>query len=227
MQTARAGALVIVPLAAFGTPSTGVVLPDTNTSCVAVAPDESVNCLGGISVSTLPGILLSGIQFTSVSGGGPSVETSGGNAVFTIATGGTLTGGSLSGSIPVSFSFMGQASGVGFTLSAPWTVEFELGSSAGATNFGSLTFSGAISSSTTVSGSGSAGLPVDGPVTSGSTIYESIVVTLPTTAYATVDISFPFSFEPEDTPEPASVGMLGSGLGFLGWLLRRRRVKKS
>jgi hypothetical protein len=232
MQTARAGALLIVPLAAAVAPAHGgVVLPSTTTSCEASSNAESFSCSGGVSVSTLSGSALSGIQFTSISGGTSFLEASGGaNAVNTIATGGTLTGGSLSGSIPVNFSFAGFAETGDFNVSGSWIVEFELGSSGGASNYGSVSFSGGISSPTAPSGSGSGSLAVNGTVTSGSALFESVVVTLPTSGFSEVLITYPFSFESVNAtgvPEPASVGMFAAGLGLFGWLLRRRRVKKS
>ena len=236
MQTLRTGALVIVPLAAAVSSAhagivTAVTLPTTTTACEASNSNESFSCLGGVSVSALSGSVLNGVQFTSISGGTSFLGSSGGGTdTFTISTGGTLTGGSLSGSIPVSFSFVATAEQLGFLASGSWTVEFELGSSGGTSNFGSVSFSGGIGNTSSISGSNSGSLAVSGTVTSGSTIFESVIVTLPTTGNAEVGLAYPFSFNSVNltgVPEPSSVGTVAAGLGFLGWLLRRRRIKRS
>jgi hypothetical protein len=225
MGTARTTALVIVPLAAAVShmQAAAIVLPTSEQSCNVTSDVENFSC--GLDVSALSGSVITGVQFAS-SGSVFIFNSGGGTDSITMSAGGLLAGGSLSGTLPVDFNFSGSSGG--FNPSGSWTVLMELGSTAGSDNFGSIGFSGGFSNTSGGAFSGSGTLSISGSVASEADLFETVVLTLPVNGGSDVEVTFPFNFDAVNAsavPEPASVATLGSGLGIMAWLFRRRRKK--
>jgi hypothetical protein len=154
-----------------------------------------------------------GVSFFTLTSENVTIPVSGGSvATLTMSDGGTF-GQTLPASIPLTWNFTLAANG-GSTISG-WNLKFELGTSAGNSADGSFTTTGGAGAGT-FTGSGT--MTASG---SPATLYETIVLAISTSgASGNVVITAPFDF---GVPEPATVGTLGAGLGFLAWLFRRRK----
>jgi hypothetical protein len=224
LDTARTSALVIVPLAAACTAqaSTIYALPTSNFSCTNSAefacPGAGVSTIGnsgGIAGASFYTSSSQNIGFTS--GGGVDFT-------LTMSAYGSSSG-SLPASIPVDWDFK-IIPPQGITISG-WSLTFDLSDTAvGNGDLGTVTETG--------SGNG----PFQGAATmtlasgSPSNLYETAILTVDTGGegdggYVAVDVfsgnSFDFNGAPvSSAPEPASVGLFGAGIAFMGALLRRR-----
>ncbi len=227
LKAARTSALVIVPLAAAVSAHAGsVALPSGNVSC---SSNIEAICFGGDSQLPDLGSGVQGLSFFTSGGFTQTFFTSSGSSVFqmTLADFGTLGGTIAAGTqIPVDWVFT-LAGFSGATIDS-WTLGFELGSSPGFTDYGAVSGSGLSGGSI----SGGDTLTVSQDIASGSTLYESVVLSVNTTnsggggIQVTVPTLSTWDFNSAAAPavpEPASVGMIGAGLAFLGALIRRRR----
>ncbi len=223
-ESACKAAMVALPLAvAVPYAAAGPVLPTGNGfGCTAHSDTQNSSCTGQVSLGTLAGSPITGFQFTSQS----PIQLSNLNSAtdtYTFLTGGTLTGGSLSGTLPVSANF----TVTGGVASGSWSVLFELGSSSGASNFGSTTLTGATNPfPNTTTGASFGNISIVGTINSGSSVFETIVATFPVHPNTTINFSFPLAMGSgavSATPEPASIGVSAGGLGLLALLFRRRR----
>jgi hypothetical protein len=231
LKTARTTALVIVPLAAavsahagsIALPSSGEPTCSVSVSGSCFAGDAQLADLGsGVQGLSSGGFTQTMFVFTS-GASLPVNMTMGDSGVL----GGTIAAGTL---IPVSWDFnMTPLSGSG-TIDS-WILTFGLGSSAGGTNFGSASTSGGSigSSGATISG-GPINLQVLSDLVSGTTLFESVSLTMDVTTNLGVQVtvfdasSWDFnSVAAASVPEPATTGLIGAGLAFFGALLRRRK----
>lgn len=228
LKAARTSALVIVPLAAAVSAHAGsVALPSGNVSCSSNISGGT--CFGGDSQLADLGSGVQGLSFFTSGGFTQTFFTSSGSSVLqmTLADFGTL-GGTIAGGtqIPVDWVFT-LTPFSGATIES-WTLSFELGSSPGFTDYGAVSGSGISGGSI----SGGDTLTVSQDIASGSTLYESVVLSVNTTNLGGggVQVTVPTlstwdfnSVAAAAVPEPASVGMIGASLAFLGALIRRRR----
>jgi hypothetical protein len=205
-----------------------VVLPVTGSpTCQGAFNDtDGFNCASSVTDSTLSGTLVSGVEFSTVSAIVFPTATIGANDSIILTDTGMITGGTLSGSLPVSYNFQVTSNG----LVECWGITIELGTAQNTGLYGSQSFGGSFGSSSSfgsASGSGTLTLldtPVSGQVL--ESIYFQVAVSTGTTMSAT----FPFEFQAvsgNTTPEPASVGLLGSGLGLMAWMSRRKRKSRA
>jgi PEP-CTERM motif len=235
MKTARTTALVIVPLAAAVSAHAGsIALPESGNPTCSVS-GASGSCFSGDAQLADLGSGIQGLSFFTSGGSTQTLFmfTSGASLPVNMTMGdsgilgGTIVAGTL---IPVSWDFnMTPLSGSG-TIDS-WILTFGLGSSAGATNFGSASTSGGSigSSGSTING-GPINLQVLSDLASGSTLFESVSLTMDVTTNLGVQVtvfnatSWDFnSVAAASVPEPATTGLIGAGLAFFGALLRRRR----
>lgn len=232
LKTARTTALVIVPLAAAVSAQAGtVLLPTGNAAC---STNLSGSCSGGdVQLADL-GSGIAGVSLFMTNGSQTFFFSSGSGVVLDLAlTASGLLGGSIAGgtTLPVGWNFtLRSLSG----SIGSWTLFFELGSVLGASDYGSVGVSG--------SGGGTFTSPLptttflvvaSGGIASGSKLFEEAVLrfnasTVFTLADVTISVppggSFDFnSVAGTSTPEPATLGVMGAGLAFLGALLRRRK----
>jgi len=227
LKTARTTALVIVPLAAAVSAQAGAILPTTNLTCTATSGGGSGSCSMGVSSFADQG----GIQ-------GVSFFTNSGSIGFDLSSGGTVSlqvgaGGPLSGNLtqndPVAFLFFFSLISGGSIAS--WSIDMSFGNALGSSIYGSFTASGSGGSGGSIMESGSGTLVVpSGGVASGSTFWETATINAVVSGGIFLQLSIPqtgtidFDSAPASgVPEPASVGLIGSGLAFLGYLFRRRR----
>lgn len=219
MQSARTTALVIVPLAAAVSAHAGVVLPTGNPTCSVLFnnPQQTSGC--AFNVSSLSGGVSTGVSFSSQSGGINLFNSGSATDILTMSVTGTLTGGSFNGGIPLDFTATVTNAQSGGAYSVAWEVDGPSGGSVVATVTGVLVAgSNSLSRSTT--------LGTFAPVfASGSTVTEKVTFAWAVNSGST-NVTFPFNFDAvqsSNTPEPASVGIVAAGLGFLGALWRRRK----
>lgn len=226
LRAARTGALVIMPLAAaVSAHAASIALPSGNVTC---STNADAQCTGG-DVQLLD--LGSGIQGLSFFTSGGFTQTffasSGSSTFLALGDSGTL-GGTIAGgtSIPVAWNFtIGSISG---SISS-WQLDFMLGSTAGGSDFGSFSTNG--SGGGTLIESDSIGIVVvSGGIASGTTLFETAQITVNMGNAGDLEVTVPEgttldfqSVASAAVPEPASVGMIGAGLAFLGTLLGRRR----
>jgi hypothetical protein len=235
LKTARTTALVIVPLAAAVSAHAGsIALPHSGSPTCSVS-GASGSCFSGDAQLADLGSGVQGLSFFTSGGFTQNLFlfTSGASLPVNMTMGdsgilgGTIAAGTL---IPVSWAFnMTPLSGSG-TIDS-WVLTFGLGSSAGGTNFGSASTSGGSigSSGSTIVG-GPINLQVLSDLVSGSTLFESVALTMDVTTNLGVQVtvfnatSWDFnSVAAASVPEPATTGLIGAGLAFFGALLRRRK----
>jgi hypothetical protein len=233
LKTARTTALVIVPLAAAVSAHAGtVLLPTGNAACSTNIPSGS--CPGGDTQLADLGSGIAGVSLFMNSGSQTFFFSSGSGAGLDLAlTDSGVLGGSIAGgtSLPVGWNFtLTSLSG----SIGSWTLTFELGSTFGGSDYGSVGVSG--------SGAGTFASPLptttfltiaSGGIASGSTLFEEAILVFNAStggSFADVEInvpkgsSFDFNSVPgTSTPEPATLGIMGAGLAFLGAMLRRRK----
>jgi hypothetical protein len=235
LKTARTTALVIVPLAAAVSAHAGsIVLPTGNPACFASFSGGS--CPGGDAQLADPGNGIAGVSLFMNSGSQTFFFSSGSGAGLGLALtdSGSLAGGSLLGgtNLPVGWNFtLGSISGSIGT----WTLMFELGSTFGGSDYGSVTVSGSGAGTFTSPAPTTTFLVIaSGGVASGSTLFEEAILTFSASTNggpsADVEINVPsggsFDFNSTagvTTPEPGAIGIMGAGLAFLGAMLRRRK----
>lgn len=221
---ARGAALAIVPLAAVVTAHAAPILnlPTAHYTCsYTFNPSGSGTCSGGANAITgSPGQIGGTALFLS---GDLNLGSSGGS--ITMMVGGPVAGGIASGTvIPVSWDFDLNAQ----QSDPPWTLTYTLADTSTSTTLGTDTFSG--NNSGEVTGSGS--FTTTEASSAGNTLSLRIVLTESGDAEggANVLVSIPegtsIDVNPignSSVPEPASFGLLGSGLAWLGYRLRKRR----
>jgi len=231
LETARTSALVIVPLAAAITAQANVIV---SVPPLTSLPSGGFACSGGgacsgAGVSPISGGSdgITGISFYT--DGSQSIGfTSGGtyNLTLTMSAGGSSSG-SLPASIPVDWDFDISTTNPGISVN-DWSLTFEMSSSgAGGSNLGTVTEMG--SGTGTFEGADTLKLSGAPP----SSLYETAVLTVGISGSSSgnidVDVVAGSSFDfngapvPASTPEPASFGLFGAGVAFMGALLRRRR----
>lgn len=232
MKTVRTTALVIVPLAAAVSAHGGAVLPTSNLTCTTIDAFGSGTCtMGDSQQGSQSGI--TGVSFFTTSGGGPvGFNLSGGSTNITLKVG---AGGNLSGdlmqndSVGFSFNFNLQSGG---SVSA-WAITLALGNSLNDFSYGTFFASGSGGSGSFIpeSGSGTIVIP-SGGVASGSLFWETVTLSATISGGSFLQINIPggatidynsAAAVQSGVPEPASMGLIGSGLAFLGYLFRRRR----
>ncbi|HEY4362822.1 MAG TPA: PEP-CTERM sorting domain-containing protein [Bryobacteraceae bacterium] len=233
-RSAQTAALVIVPLALASSARATVtysVLPTANFSCVAVdsekAPDgSSSSCTSGAGVLALGapagGTGLEGVSFFTT--GTLSIGILSGSAIVQMVTSGVLNQ-TLSVNVPLHYDF--TLSTTGGTTISNWNLEFDLGSSGSLSTYGTFNASG--SGAGAFSGSGTLNL-LSNPAATTTVYVAATLEVLTTGGTGTVGISVPggtsFDFLSSNgvVPEPATAGMLATGLGALALWFRRRRA---
>jgi hypothetical protein len=220
-QSARTAALVIVPLAAAATAhaTTAFIMPTGNFACSADG-DASSNCSDVVQVNGPFAAAngFEGMSFSNQLGQDVSIGVSSGGAATLQMSAGGSTSETLDQDVPVGWNF--TLADTGTVVITGWSLTFKLGSSAGNSTYGSLTTTGGAATGTFT---GSNTIPVS--IDSSGTIFETVVLTVTDTGTGNVNITFPFYVGSQGwaVPEPATVGTLGAGLGFLAWLYRRRK----
>jgi hypothetical protein len=236
LKAARTTALVIVPLAAAVSAQAGsVALPSSGNPTCAVSGGSGGFCFSGDAQLTDLGSGVQGLSFFTSGGFTQNlfVSSSGSSADISMGMGdsGVLGGTIANGTaIPVSWAFnMTPLSGLGVINS--WSLTFALGSLAGTADYGfASTSGGSIGSSGATIVGGPINLLVSQDILSGSTLFETVKLTINASTDVGVQVTVPQgttwdfnSVASAAVPEPASVGMIGAGLAFLGALVRRRR----
>jgi hypothetical protein len=229
MQTARLIAVIFATLSAAAVHAHAgpVSLPVTGSpTCQGAFNDtDNFNCAASVTDSTLSGTAVEGVEFSTVSAIVFPTATIGANDSIELTDTGTLSGGTLSGSLPVSYDFQVTSNG----LVESWGITIQLGTAQNNALYGSESFGASIgttSSSASISGAGTMTL-MDTPIS--GTVVESVYLQVAVSTGTTMSATFPFEFEAVNgnptsgVPEPASVGLLGGGLGLMAWRWKRRR----
>jgi hypothetical protein len=237
LQAARTTALVIVPLAAaVSSAHAGSIALASSGSPVCTTSASGSFCFAGDSLEPDLGSGVQGLSFYTSGGFTQNlfVNSSGSTIPTTMSMGdsgvmgGTIAAGTL---IPVSWNFnMTPLSGSG-TISS-WSLVFELGSTAGGSQFGSIgTSGGSIGSSGATIIGGPINLNVSSTILSGTTLFETVLLTMNlTNTNVGVQVTVPNasswdfnSVAATGVPEPATTGLIGAGMAFFAALLRRRK----
>jgi PEP-CTERM motif len=237
MKTARTTALVIVPLAAAVSAHAGAILPTSNLTCSATDGFGSTsNCTSSVGESQFAALGgIQGISFFTTSGSIGFSSSGGGTDSITlkIGAGGTLTG-NLTQNDPVAFAFSFNLPSGGSLLN--WSINMAFGTAFGNCNYACSTITGGAASGSFFPESGSMTIPITIPfpsgIASGSAFWETATISAQVSGASFVQINIPSaatldfnSVAASSVPEPGSVGLMGSGLAFLGYLFRRRRRK--
>lgn len=235
LAAARTTALVIVPLAtAVSAHASSIALAASGSPTCVTSASGSV-CFAGDSPESSLGSGVQGLSFYTSGGSTQNlfVSSSGSSVPVTMTMGdsgimaGTIAAGTL---IPVSWDFnMTPLSGSG-TIDS-WSLVFELGSTSGGSDYGSAgTSGGSIGSSGSTIIGGPINLNVLSNILSGNTLFETVLLTMNVTTSQGVQVtvfnatSWDFdSVASASIPEPATTGLIGAGLAFLGALLRLRK----
>jgi len=236
LKTARTTALVIVPLAAAVSAHAGTIisLPESGNPTCTVS-FISGSCSASDSPEPSLGSGIQGLSFFTSGGFTQNLflSTSGSSLPVGIAMadsgilGGTIGAGTL---IPVDWFFtLDPLSGSG-TIDS-WVLTFALGLTAGGQDFGfASTSGGSIGSSGATIIGGPINLAVTNNIGSGTTLFESVTLLMNVTTDLGVQVTVPGltswdfqSVAATAAPEPATTGLIGASLAFLGVLLRRRR----
>lgn len=234
MRTARTTALVIMPLAAASSGAlqavtiVGPVLPTGNFVCSATDSGTETSCPGTSSDAPLAlgGNGITGVKlFTSGGltflGGG-----SGGTAILNLQSSGPVFGGGIGTnvSIPLAFDFVLATTGA--TSVSSWQLNYALSDATTITQLALGSFSGG-GIGTFISPPGSS-MITDASSKNGDTLEVSAQLTVNwSTSGGSLTATVPAnSFDVNATPEPASLGLIGSGLALLSWRLVRDRKRR-
>lgn len=210
---ARAGALVVMPLAAVASAHASVILPTSNFTCSATGDSA---CSGGASPFSN-----TGVSFWLSSGG----YSFAGAGSITMTTSGPVASPIGAGvSIPYSFNIMIF---VGSTPETDWSVEYEILDVTSETTVFEQTLTGTTGSfKTTISGSGN--LSTVAGTSAGDQLVVGVVFSESASNQFT-DIWIPEGTSIDLGPtgsatisEPATMGLLGGGLAWLGFQRRKR-----
>lgn len=233
MQAVRTTALVIVPLAAAVSAQAGTVvqLPYTGSPSCTVSGASGSRIAGdyGTSVNSPPSAI-EGLSFYTSGGAATFNDVFSSSVSLQMYDSGMINGPIAGGTeMRVDWNFILGISGN--AIVDGYTIVFSLGTAPGDSTYGST--SGGFSSGGGLSGdyTGSNTLDINS-IASGVTVYETVTLTLDTIASSggNITVNAPenvtFDFDPvagATTPEPATLGLIGSGLAMLGLLFRRRK----
>jgi hypothetical protein len=225
-QSARTAALVIAPLAAAASAhaNNSFGMPITNLACSTVGSGDGT-CSSNSGDSQLPLVHgIAGVSFFNAADQNWTIDvSSGSSAVLTLSANGmpatVLPEGAV---VPVSYDFTLATSG-GVSIES-WSLVYDLGTSLGNAAQGSYTATGGAGGGTFSSDTGT--ITTTTPTTPGATLFETVILTVvPNESTGAVVITAPFDIGSQGsaTPEPATLGTLGTGFGLLAWLYRRRK----
>ena len=221
---ARSAALAIVPLAAVVTAHAGPVvnLPTGHYNCsFSIVGGSGGACSGSATTNVGAPGQIGGTSFFLASGG-LNLGSSGGSIIMTVSgpVGAAIPSGTV---IPVSWVFdMNQQT------DPPWSITYSLGDTSTPSVLGTHTFSG--NNSGEVTGNGSfvttAASLADDTISLRINFTESgdpeggvnVIVSIP--EGTSIDI---LPINTSGVPEPSTLGLLGAGLGWLGYRWRNRR----
>jgi hypothetical protein len=220
---ARSAVLVIAPLAAAVSAHAGPVLPTGNYTCSYTVNGTSGgggSCSGGAYTLAGSASQIGGTRFYLT--GELDLGSDGGSILMTVS--GTLGAGIASGTpIPVAWDFDLDA-----ITDPAWTLTYTLGDITTSTVLATGTFSG--NNSGTVTNTGT--LTTTAASSSGDDIGLRVLLSEAGDPEGGVDVGVEIPHNgsldigpigASSVPEPASFGLLGSGLAWLGYLWRKRR----
>lgn len=214
---ARTAALVIIPLAAVVSAHAGAILPNGNFVC-SDTPNvgSGGNCSGGVAAGG------GALSFYLASGG---VLLAGGGTLMEHTNGSVATAITVGSSIPFGYDIGLSAE----SIDPNYSLNIQIKDTTTSTMLVNSTFPGTF-------GPGSATLLNSGVFTAlgssnaGDNIVVGYLLTLSSVPEGVVvDVTVPQGLSVDvgpvgtGVPEPASVGLMGGGLAWLGYLWRKRR----